>query len=133
MRFSAWNYFHLPRQFAFKQQYALFSAFCWEPFANKLHFASIIFVSCRGRKPIETSQLFKTQNNSRNSTCNCTFLNMILRNPIYTPTIFLKPIKDMQQHTVFPSCTKYSYITEKKCHVCVTRNRKCNALQTGTD
>ena len=27
---------------------------------------------------------------------------MILRNPIYTPTIFLKPIKDMQQHTVFP-------------------------------
>ena len=28
---------------------------------------------------------------------------MILRNPIYTPTISLKPIKDMQQHTVYPS------------------------------
>ena len=24
---------------------------------------------------------------------------MILRNPIYTPTIIFKPIKDMQQHT----------------------------------
>ena len=70
---------------------------------------SILFVSCRGRKPIETSQLFRTQNNSRNSTWNCNFLNMILRNPIYTPTISLKPIKDMQQHTVFPSCAKYLY------------------------
>ena len=25
---------------------------------------------------------------------------------------FLKPIKDVQQHTVFPSCAKYLYITE---------------------
>ena len=57
---------------------------------------SILFVSCRGRKPIETSKLFRTQNNLRNSTWNCNFLNMILRNPIYTPTIFLKPIKDLQ-------------------------------------
>ena len=65
---------------------------------------SILFVSCRGRKRIETSWVFRTQNNSRNSTWNFNFLNMILRNPIYTPTIFLKPIKDMQQHTVFPSC-----------------------------
>ena len=40
MRFFAWNSFHLPRQFVFKQPYALFCAFCWEPFANKLHFAS---------------------------------------------------------------------------------------------
>ena len=38
MRFSAWNSFHLPRQFVFKQLYALFCAFCWEPFANKFHF-----------------------------------------------------------------------------------------------
>ena len=35
MRFSAWNSFHLPRQFLFKQLYALFRAFFWEPFANK--------------------------------------------------------------------------------------------------
>ena len=49
---------------------------------------SILFVSCRGRKRIETSQLFRTQNNSRSSTWNCKFLNMILRNPIYKPTIF---------------------------------------------
>ena len=49
---------------------------------------SILFVSCRGRKCIETSQLFRTQNNSRNSTRNCNFLNMILRNPIYKPTFF---------------------------------------------
>ena len=75
---------------------------------------SILFVSCRGRKPIETSQLFRTQNNSRNSTWNCNFLNMILRNPIYIPTISLKPIKDMQQHTVLPSCAKYLYITERR-------------------
>ena len=34
---------------------------------------------------------------------------MILRNPTYTPTISLKPIKDMQQHTVFPSCANYLY------------------------
>ena len=53
----------------------------------------------------------KTKNNSRNSTCNCNLLNVILRNPIYTLTISLKPIKDMQQHTVFPSCAKYLYIT----------------------
>ena len=53
---------------------------------------------------------------------------MILRNPIYTPTISLKPIKDMQQHTVFPSCAKYLYITERECHVCVTQNRKCYAF-----
>ena len=66
----------------------------------------------RRRKPIETSYLFRTQNNSRNSTWNCNLLNMILRNPIYTLTISLKPIKDMQQHTVFPSCAKYLYITE---------------------
>ena len=35
---------------------------------------------------------FRAQNNSRNSTLNCNFLNMILRNPIYTPrpTIFFK-------------------------------------------
>ena len=72
---------------------------------------SILFLSCRCRKPIETSQLFRTQNNSHNSTWNCNFLNMILRNPIYTPTIFLKPIKDMQQHTVFPSRTKYFYMS----------------------
>ena len=35
MRFFAWNSFHLPKQFVFKQLYALFCAFCWEPFANK--------------------------------------------------------------------------------------------------
>ena len=40
MRFSAWNSFHLPRQFVFKQLYALFCAFFREPFANKWHFAS---------------------------------------------------------------------------------------------
>ena len=40
MRFSAWNSFHLPRQFVFEQLYALFCAFCWEPLANKWHFAS---------------------------------------------------------------------------------------------
>ena len=44
----------------------------------------------------------------------------------------LKPIKEMQQHTVFPSCAKYSYITEQECHVCVTQSSKCNALQTGS-
>ena len=93
---------------------------------------SKLFVSCRGRKRIETSQLFRTQNNSRNSTWNCNFLNMILRNPIYTPTISLKPIKDMQQHAVLPSCAKYLYITERECHVCVTQSRKCNVLQTGS-
>ena len=38
MRFSAWNSFHLPGQFVFKQLYALFCAFCWELFANKWHF-----------------------------------------------------------------------------------------------
>ena len=51
---------------------------------------SILFVSCRGRKRIETSQLFRTQNNSRNSLWNCNLLNMILRNPIYNSTIFFK-------------------------------------------
>ena len=48
---------------------------------------------------------------ARNSTWNCNFLSMILRNPIYSPTIFLKPVKDMQQHTLFPSCTKYLYMS----------------------
>ena len=61
---------------------------------------SMLFVSCRGREPIEMSYLFRSQNNSRNSTWNCNFVNMILRNPICTPTNFLKPIKDIQQHTV---------------------------------
>ena len=93
---------------------------------------SILFVSCRGRKPIETLSLFRTQNISRSSTWHCNFLNMILRNPIYTPSTFLKPNKDMHQHTVFPSCAKYLYISERECHVCVTQNRKCNALQTGS-
>ena len=45
---------------------------------------------CRGRQGIETSKLFKTQNNSRDSTWNCNFLNVILSNPIHTPTIFSK-------------------------------------------
>ena len=88
---------------------------------------SILFVSCRGRKPIETSQLFRTQNNSRNSTWKCNVLNMILRNPTYTPTIFLKPIKDMQQHTVFPSRTKYFYMSrlrDTEQEVQCTSNRK---------
>ena len=40
MRFFAWNSFHLPRKFVFKQLFALFCAVCWEPFANKWHFAS---------------------------------------------------------------------------------------------
>ena len=40
MRFFAWNSFHLPRKFVFKQLYALFCAFCWEPFAKKWNFAS---------------------------------------------------------------------------------------------
>ena len=44
---------------------------------------SILFVSCRGQKGIETSQLFRTQNNSRNSTSNCNFLN------IYQETLFI--------------------------------------------
>ena len=38
----------------------------------------------------------------------------------------------MQQHTVFQSCAKYLYITERECHVCVTQNRNWNALQTGS-
>ena len=52
---------------------------------------------------------------------------MILRNPIYTPTIFLKPIKDMQQHTVFPSRTKYFYMSrlrDREQEVQCTSNRK---------
>ena len=51
---------------------------------------SILFVGCRGRKPLKSNSFFRTQNNSRDSTWNYNFLNMILRNPIYTPTIFLK-------------------------------------------
>ena len=92
----------------------------------------MLFVSCRGREPIEMSYLFRSQNNSRNSTWNCNFVNMILRNRICTPTNFLKPIKDIQQHTVVPSCAKYLYITDREWHVCVIQNRKCNALQTGS-
>ena len=135
MRFSVWNSFHLPRQF-FLNSYMPCSVYF---VGNRLLTSdilrlaiSILFVSCRGRNSIETSLLFRTQNNSRNSTWNCYFLNMILRNPIYTPTISLKPIKDMQQHAVLPSCAKYLYITERECHVCVTQKRKCNALQTGS-
>ena len=93
MRFSAWNYFHLPRQFFLSSCMPCSPHFVGNRLLTNYILPlsiSILFVSCRGRKPIETSQLFKTQNNSRNSTCNCTFLNMILRNPIYTPTIFLK-------------------------------------------
>ena len=82
--------------------------------------------------PLKRHSFFRTQKNSRNSTWNCNFLYMVLRNPVHTLTISLKPIKDMQQHTVFPSSAKYLYIIEGECHVCVTQNRKCNGLQTGS-
>ena len=93
MRFSPWT-LSIFRDNLFLSSYMPCSAHC---VGNRLLTnyilrlaISILFVSCRGRKPIETSQLFKTQNNSRNSTWNCTFLIIILRNPIYTPTIFFK-------------------------------------------
>ena len=112
--FSAWNSFHLLKKFLFKQLYALFRAFCREPLANKWHFACCNIYTLRKLSQSKAHWnviAFRTQNNSPNSTWNCNLLNMILRNPIYTPTISLKPIKDMQQHTVFPSCAKYLYIT----------------------
>ena len=48
MRFSAWNSFHLPRQFVFKQLYALFCAFCWEPFTNNDIFRPVTRILCWG-------------------------------------------------------------------------------------
>ena len=93
MRFSPWT-LSICRDNLFLSSYMPCSAHC---VGNRLLTnyilrlaISILFVSCRGRKPNETSYLFKTQNNSRNSTWNCTFLIMKLRNPIYTPTIFFK-------------------------------------------
>ena len=83
---------------------------------------SILFLSCRGRKPIETSWHFRTQNNSRKSTWNCNFLNYDTKKPYLYTYHFLK---DYQRYAT-------AYCTERECHVCVTQNRKCNALQTGS-
>ena len=43
------------------------------------------------------------------------------------PTIFLKPVKDIQQHALFPSCTKYLYMSrlrDTEQEVQCTSNRK---------
>ena len=80
--FFAWNSFHLPRQFVSKQLYAMFCAFCWEPFANKWHFVSCNI--CTLRKLSRS----KAHWNVIAVTWNCNFLNTLPRNPIYKPTIF---------------------------------------------
>ena len=55
MSFSAWNSFHLPRQFVFKQLYALFCAFCWEAFTNNDIFRPVTRILCGGVGGGETS------------------------------------------------------------------------------
>ena len=112
MRFSAWNSFHLLRNLLLNSYMP-----CSVHFVKKrlltsdiLRLAiSILFAQVVAVESPLKRQSFLELKIIRSITWNCNFLNMKLRKPIYTPTISLKPIKDMQQHTVFPSCAKYLY------------------------